>query len=102
MSVSCDLERRCDYLVDIACCDVSKFDLATEEDVANTIPKLRAASANVQARRCTKAPFDKLEHVLGVNWSPDGILADADLQPVLAITSSLRYDSMHCVYSNGF
>ena len=85
ISVSSDLERRREYLVDIACCDVSKFDLATEEDIAGAIRSLRAAAADVQARRCTKAHFDKMEKVLGVNCSPDGILDDIELQPILAI-----------------
>ena len=74
ISVPSDLVSTSVYLVDIACSDISQFSLATEEEVAGTVRSLRAAAADVQLRRCTKAHFDKLEKTLGVNWSPDGLV----------------------------
>ena len=49
----------------------------------------------------TKKEFDQLQMSLGHNWNPHGLLADQDLRRHVLPISTLTYDPMHCILSNG-
>lgn len=84
-----------DYLIDVSCSHQADFDLATDEDIWETVDMLIA-----QAPVISKAAMDDLEKATGTHANDDGILRCIALRPHVSPTSS-TYDSMHCFFSHG-
>ena len=87
---------RAGYLVDIACCDAGKMDLATNAQVWEKCDLLEASHAAM-----TRVAFDNLEKSVGFSRCPNGILANRDLRRFVCPIDVHTYDSMHCAFANG-
>ena len=84
------------YLVHLSCSDSSRFDFASNEDLWEKSDTLaRTASEG------TKKELEELQMLYGINYSPEGILADKELRPFVKPADTITYDAMHCLVSNG-
>jgi len=81
--------------VDICCAVFSKFEQMTNEDLWDAHDALEQ-----QKPLLRKTPFEALETALGVNYSPEGVLASRVLRETMHPVES-RYDRMHCFESKG-
>ena len=83
-------------LYDITHCDISSFNLNTNEDFWENTDRL-AREVDVLG----VGAFENLEISTGLNYSPDGLLADIELREHFKPADSIRYDPMHCLIANG-
>ncbi len=84
------------YLIELTCSDASRFDLASDQDLFDATDLL---SRSVDTMG--KTAFKDLEKSSGLNHNPHGVLADEELRPHSRPASSLTFDPMHSIYSNG-
>lgn len=84
------------YLVELTCCDPGRFDRATDRDLFDAMSLLKEARAT-----STKKHFSELQRSVGFNYNEFGILSDVSLLPLVRPATTLRFDPMHCVLSNG-
>ena len=82
------------WQIDITCKDFAKFDLATDEDIYETLDMLQLAYDNGQE-------VDVLEKADGLNRDPYSMYMDMALRPYLKPVSGIKYDPMHTMYQNG-
>ena len=82
------------WQIDITCKDFAKFDLATDEDIYETLDMLQLAYDNGQE-------VDVLEKAHGLNRDPYSMYMDMALRPYLKPVSGIKYDPMHTMYQNG-
>lgn len=85
------------YLVDISCCDDSKFDEMVEGDLARAFDELSALRT---APGITKAMFGKAEKAYGIAFDPHCLLADVPMRTLVTDVSYTR-DPMHVMLSGG-
>ena len=83
-----------DYLVDISCADIKKFDRASDTTVWEKVD----VSQNL---RVGNPEFVKRERAMGLTWNRHGLLADKELRPHVKIASIWTYDPTHNCYANG-
>ena len=88
--------HRGDYLVDITCTDVTRFDRRTNEDVWRAQDVLAAAAR----AGCPKGRFEMLEKIYGMSYMKHGLVADADLRGICKPLDVIR-DPMHVTLGNG-
>ncbi len=88
-------------MVEITCADHHAFSLLTNEDVFNAVDVLAGAQERVDAHTLTKARFDNLCKVYGMNPNPHGVLACKELRPYLNPAYTLRYDWLHNMLQDG-
>ena len=79
-------------MVGLTCADPSLFVLATDEDLWHKADQLQAAPPGARA---------KLSTSFGLNYVPQGFLWCHPLRSFIRPTSTLTYDAMHVIYSNG-
>ena len=83
-----------DWLVDITCKDPSRFDLATDKDIFDTLDML-------QSKVDGGENVDKLEKAHGFNHNPFSMYMDKVLRRYVRPVSGIKFDSMHTMYQNG-
>ena len=81
------------WQIDITCKDFAKFDLATDEDIYETLDMLQLAYDKGQE-------VDVLEKAHGLNRDPYSMYMDMALGPYLKPVSGIKYDPMHTMYQN--
>lgn len=84
------------YLVGIDCADRDKFDPMEEGDLVRSYDILAAMVAENRRRNHIK----NYEKASGVNYEPDGLLADEELRPLVPPSSTVR-DPMHVMLAGG-
>ena len=84
------------YLVEITCSDGGRFDLASDQDLFDVADLLQRSRGTMRV-----GAFKKLEMSTGFNHNERGVLADTELRPHSRPASSLTFDPMHCIWSNG-
>jgi hypothetical protein len=82
------------WQVDITCKDFEKFDLATAEDIYETLDMLQLAYDNGEN-------VDVLEKAHGLHRDPYSMYMDMLLRPYLKSVSGIKYDPMHTMYQSG-
>ena len=92
------LTQRGPGIVDISCSDITKMSLCTDEDVWAKCDALKASKAMAGVG---KGDFGLIEQCLGMNYAPNGILADVELREYVRPTQVNRYDVMHIFFSGG-
>ncbi|CAK0824718.1 unnamed protein product [Prorocentrum cordatum] len=83
-------------LVEITCRDRSAFICNSDEAVWGAHDELTHLQGTI-----SKAAFVRHEKAHGINFNPDGLLADADLRGQVGPVSSLHFDWMHVYLCNG-
>ena len=85
-----------DYLVNVSCAEVERFDMATDADIHSAFDRLAR-----DAGRLKVGAFKQLEKAVGFTYNADSILADQDLR-ALAPPASITYmDWMHNMVQHG-
>ena len=84
------------YLQHTSCAVFRLFDLHTDQDYAEKVAELARKKGALK-----NTPFVELQKRLGMNYNPDGVLADAELCAVLRPSEAHMFDSMHCALSDG-
>ena len=84
------------YLVEVTCSDTSRFDHASDTDMFQIADLLERSRGTLGI-----GAFKQLEISTGFNFNPLGLLADKELRPYSRPASSLTWDPMHCLWSNG-
>jgi len=84
------------YLVDISCCDRSKFDPASNEDIWRAHDILE----EMVHTGVGNAQIEKLQTAIGLNYSQYGLLADKELRAHFEPEKVTR-DPMHTMIANG-
>ena len=94
----CDIACRdsSGYLVEITCADMNKFDWASDVDIFDAIDLLLRSKDTMGV-----GAFGRLEMSSGFNHNPDGLLADLQMRAHCRPASTLTFDPMHCLWSNG-
>ena len=77
------------YIVHVACTDPSRFDRHTDQTVWEMVDAL------AEAQRNTPRQVAHLEKVFGVNYNPQGILADKFLRAFVLPMTLLFWDPAH-------
>ena len=96
-----DLASRSGDIVEISCCDVSKFEPASSADIYQLADIVNVAYARWEAGRMTKKSRENIELCAGVIPNRFGVLAAPDLRGVFLPSTMLLYDPMHTLLSNG-
>ena len=84
------------YLMEMTCSDTNRFDCASDADMFE-VADLLLRSRNTMG----VGAFKELEKGTGFNFNQQGLLADVALRPHSRPASSLTWDPMHCLWSNG-
>ena len=92
--------RRSGY-VEITCHDCSLFRARGARELAAEVDALALASDRVKAKRMTKGKFLELQMACGINWNPNGLLADAKLRSAVDIAQCVTMDWVHCLLQDG-
>ena len=77
---------------DIACSDLTLCSMRSDEDIWEICDKLAA---------CDNASLAELEHCTGIKFNQHTLLFDTELRRVVTPASSITYDPMHILFSNG-
>jgi hypothetical protein len=87
--------------VEITCCDVASFKSWSADELWTVVDTIGAASERVAAGTMTRARYHDLEMATGINYNPDGLLADLTLRPLLRPTDILTWDWVHSMLQDG-
>lgn len=85
-----------EYLVHLSCPFYKRFDLATDEEIWEKADKLTHSRDT-----STKGQHQRFELLYGLVDSPCGILWDKPLREFVKPASTITYDPMHALVSNG-
>ena len=96
-----DIAGRSRNGVEITCSDASKFLRWGKADVASTVDLLSAGKARWDSGQWTKAKFDNLQKVVGINFNEKGLLWDRALRDHYDLPGCFRYDWVHCLLQDG-
>ena len=86
-----------DYLIHISCADVNLFDRASNSDIFEKADKLHNSAPPVS----NQTQFKALQLAYGVTYNPLGVLWRLSLRRFIRPASTMTYDAMHCLLSNG-
>ena len=98
------------WQVDITCKDFQKFDIATDEDIFQTLDLLqktheatvpRAPRARVPRARVPRGTVAELEKAHGFHHNPYSMYMDMPLRSYVLPVRGVMYDPMHTMYQNG-
>ena len=81
---------------DICCSDMSFCSPTTDEDLWDAHDELGRLQPTI-----TNTAFEKMETRYGLHYIPCGMLSSLILRQHVKPSSGSRYDSMHCLFSNG-
>ena len=96
-----DLAHRHAGHVEITCHDCNAFASRTSAEVFVAVDMLAAAEQRVQAGTMTRARFEKLEQVHGVNTNLHGFLWDPEIRRLFDPVAAFRYDWLHNMLQDG-
>ena len=82
-------------IVDLTCSDFKQITLNEDTDIWLKADMLQESCVGNNAHHTV------LEQAFGITYCAEGILADAELRPVVSPTKSNRFDAMHILFSNG-
>jgi hypothetical protein len=76
--------------------DLGSFSICGNEDFWENTDRLAK-----EVHELGVGAFKRLEKAMGLNYAPEGILADVELRQHFLPGEAIRYDPMHCIIANG-
>ena len=83
-------------LIDFSCSDASKFVLNTDTQIWGAWDALSGLQANV-----SPGEFKKQQMILGLTFSPHGLLGNKSLRSFFQPTAHILFDPAHVILANG-
>ena len=96
-----DLAARRDGYVEISCTDPSCFKSWPASELAVMVDTLGDANARVVAGTMGVGKYKELSQSIGLNWNPDGLIADLRLRPHVDPIGVMTYDWVHNMLQDG-
>jgi len=87
--------------VEISCAEPNRFKKCASSDIYEAADSLRVAHESWIAGRMTKARYENIKKVLGLNFAPKGILLDRELRATIDVIGSTVIDWVHCELQDG-
>ena len=84
-----------DFFLDISHCSISDFIPLRDRDAFEAVDELEAKHGTG-----TKKEFEELQKNLGFKYNPKGLLADAELRPLVRPAMAC-FDVLHCFHTGG-
>jgi len=87
--------------VEITCAEPNRFKKFASSDIYDAADSLRVAHESWIAGHMTKARYENIKKVLGLNFAPKGILLDRELRAKIDVIGSTVIDWVHCELQDG-
>ena len=76
--------------------DATKLILHTPESITTILRRLQAAHGNLTVR-----DFDELQTTMGWTYSPDGVMWNPVIRPIIEPSATATFDWMHIIFVHG-